>query len=228
MLKHEPRGETVEPADPVRAQKRARILRAALEICARDGAVAARMEQIAERARVSKGTLYRFFESREDLLLAALLESYPQSFRRAAADSAPDPEPDPRVRLRRVCEGLAGDLAELAVQARVHHQVWGVIAGTLGFEERLLHSVRIVHAERRAEFEALVRSGQAAGVFRAGVSPTVVADALDALLAGFVHRASFDPGAASPDALLACLEQLVIGALLEPAPQRSPETSGRL
>jgi len=223
---NEPRGAAEQPTEPVRAQKRARILRAALEICARDGAAAARMEQIAQRARVSKGTLYRFFESREDLLLAALLESYPQSLRRAVASA--DSEPDPHVRLRQVCEELAEALVEQTAHARVHIQVWGVVAGTPGFEERLLRSLRTIHAERRAEFEALVRKGQAAGVFRASVSPTVVADALDGLLAGFVHRASFDPRAASPDALLACLEQLVIGALTGPARQRSPETSGRL
>jgi AcrR family transcriptional regulator len=225
----DPRGakaEPIEPLDPVREQKRARILRAALEICAREGAATTRMEQIAQRARVSKGTLYRFFESREELLLAALLDSYPQSLRRVASGAGP--EPDPRVRLTRVCEALAGALAELAAHARVHFQVWGIVAGSPGFEERLLRSLRALHAERRAEFEALVRAGQAAGVFRASVSPAVVADALDSLLAGFVYRAAFDPRAASPDALRACLDALVIGALMGPSAQRSPETSGRL
>ena len=224
----EPRGANAEPMetlDPIREQKRARILRAALEICARDGAATTRMEQIAQRARVSKGTLYRFFESREELLLAALLDSYPKSLRAAAGA---DPEPDPRVRLKRWCEGLVGALAELATHARVQYQVWGIVAGAPGFEERLLRSLRALHAERRAEFEALVRAGQAAGSFRASVSPTVVADALDALLAGFVYRASFDPRAASPDALRACLDALVIEALTGPTAQRSPETSGRL
>jgi AcrR family transcriptional regulator len=225
----DPRGaslEPIEPSDLVREQKRARILRAALEICAQDGVAATRMEQIAVRARVSKGTLYRFFESREALLLAALLDSYQQGLRRVAAGL--DPEPDPRVRLTRLCDGLAGALAELAVHARVHFQVWGVVAGTPAFEERLLRSLRAFHAERHAEFEELVRAGQAAGVFRRSVSPTVFADALGSLLAGFVYRASFDPRAASPAALRACLDALVIGALEGPAAQRSPETSGRL
>jgi len=40
--------------------------------------------------------------------------------------------------------------------------------------------------------------------------------------------AGFDKNCEAPDALLACLEQLVIGALTGPARQRSPETSGRL
>ncbi len=221
-----PRGVQTEPADPAREEKRGRILRAALELCARDGVAATRMEQIAVRARVSKGTLYRFFESREDLLLASLLDSDQHALRRVIAGL--DPAWDPRERLTRLCAGLAEALAELGAHARVHYQVWGIVAGTPAFEERLLRSLRSFHAERHAEFEALVRAGQAAGVFRGSVSPKVVADALGCLLAGFIYRASFDPRAASPDALRACLDELVIGALELPAAQRSPKTSGRL
>jgi AcrR family transcriptional regulator len=219
-----PHGEPAE--DPAREAKRERILRAALEICAREGAAATRMEQIAQQARVSKGTLYRFFESREELLLAALLDSHAQALRAALAGL--DAAQDPRERLERLCGALAGALDVLGSRARVHYQVWGVVAGTPAFEERLLRALRSLHAESQREFEALVRAGQASGAFRSEVSPAVVADALGSLLAGFVYRASFDPRAASPAALRAVLDALVVGALEPAAPRRSPETSGRL
>ena len=66
-----------------------------------------------------------------------------------------------------------------------------------------------------------------AGVFRADLSPRLVADALAALLAGFVYRATFDARAATPEALRACIERLVVASLEVPAAQHAPE-SGRL
>ena len=57
-------------------EKRRRILDAALAVCQERGVHAARMEEVAARAQVSKGTLYRFFESKEDLFLATIMDSY--------------------------------------------------------------------------------------------------------------------------------------------------------
>ena len=46
--------------------RRRRILDAALAVCEERGVHAARMEEVAALAQVSKGTLYRFFESKEE------------------------------------------------------------------------------------------------------------------------------------------------------------------
>ena len=208
---------------PGHEEKRRRILRAAMEVCARGGVTGARMEEIAAIAQVSKGTLYRFFESREDLLLAAATESYERALGSEDVDTAG--AGDPRDRLTRLFDSLVSALAQVGSHARVHYQAWGVAASAPESEERLLRFLRSFHAERHVRFEALVREGQAAGAFRDDVSPRVVADALVALLSGFIYRANFDPRAATPEALRACLDQLV-RAVLEPA-QRTPE-SGRL
>ena len=50
------------------------------------------MDQVAALAQVSKGTLYRYFESKEELLLATILDSYEQSLGFHAA-RVPDAEP---------------------------------------------------------------------------------------------------------------------------------------
>jgi len=52
--------------------KRLRILEAARHVCAREGYEAATMEAVAAEARVSKGTLYNYVESKEHLFLATL------------------------------------------------------------------------------------------------------------------------------------------------------------
>lgn len=200
------------PRDSAGDEKRARILRAALEVCEQTGVTAARMEEIAARAEVSKGTLYRYFESKEDLLLATLLESYEQALKRV--DFAFDQASDPGSLLGRLCDGLVDVHSQVGAHARVYYQVWGIVADAPAFEARLLAFLRAFHAERHAEIEALVRAGQVSGAFRSDVAPLVVADSIGSLVSGFIYRASFDPVAASPDALRACLTA-IRGGLLE-------------
>lgn len=209
-MKH-PQGSEDEQTETGGAEKRDRILRAALEVCARRGVAAARMEEIAALAEVSKGTLYRFFASKEELLLATILSSYEHARERLDADL--ESVRDPRDLLVRLCDGLADVLVQVAAHARIQYQAWGVVAGTPAFEERLLGFLRSFHAQRNAEIQEIVRAGQAARVLRADVSPTVVADAISALLAGFIYRSTFDPRAATRDALRACFDALIRGYL---------------
>lgn len=61
------------PADP---EKRASILRAAREIFLRDGYKDARMAAIAAAAGVAPGTLYLYFESKQDLVIGLSNELY--------------------------------------------------------------------------------------------------------------------------------------------------------
>lgn len=69
----------VRPAPPRRAEKRAlqrqRILDAARVVFFRDGFMAANLDEVAERAGVAKGTLYRYFENKAELYVAVLAEN---------------------------------------------------------------------------------------------------------------------------------------------------------
>jgi len=210
-----PEGEgRLDRGEARNGEKRDRILRAALEVCAQRGVAAARMEEIAARAGVSKGTLYRFFESKEDLLLATILASYEQGLKHVDADL--QGARDPRDRLARLCNGLTDVLVQVGAHARVHYQAWGITASTPASEAKLLAFLRAYHADRDKMIEDLVRTGQDAGVFRRDVQPRVVADAVTALLSGFIYRATFDPRAASREALRACFDSLVRGFLEQP------------
>jgi AcrR family transcriptional regulator len=193
-------------SEAAHAEKRNRILRAALEICAQKGVAAARMEEIAARAEVSKGTLYRYFESKEDLLLATILASYVQG--QHHVDAEKEAATDPREALALLCNGLTDVLMEVSAHSRVQYQAWGIVAETPAWEAKLLEFLRTFHNERDREIEALVRAGQATGVFRADVSPTIVADGVTALLSGFIYRATFDPRSASAEKLRACFDTL--------------------
>lgn len=67
------------PPRPRRAEKRAlqrqRILESARLVFFRDGFMAANLDEVAERAGVAKGTLYRYFENKAELYVAVLAEN---------------------------------------------------------------------------------------------------------------------------------------------------------
>jgi AcrR family transcriptional regulator len=196
--------------------KRARILEAAFEVCALRGVSAARMGEVAARAQVSKATLYRFFESKQQLLLSALIASYDEDLR--VVYEAAEPTSDPRRELDQTLEGLVRVLENSTPSMRVFYQVWSVVAEDPASREQLDAFMRSFHAERNRELAQLVRRGQLAGLFRAGVSPEVVAQSVDAMLDGYCYWATFDPDSATPDALRACFDTLVRGVLVADAP----------
>ncbi len=63
-----------EEPDSRRAKKRNRILRAATELIIRHGYRKTSMDEVAAHSGVAKGTVYLYFPSKADLLLAALIK----------------------------------------------------------------------------------------------------------------------------------------------------------
>ena len=62
--------------DQKKAESRGRILQAARDVFFRDGFMSANLDEMAEKAGVAKGTLYRYFESKADLYVAVLTNNY--------------------------------------------------------------------------------------------------------------------------------------------------------
>lgn len=194
--------------------KRRRILEAAFEVSRERGVHVARMEEVAARAQVSKGTLYRFFESKEDLFLEMMIDSYQlaQRAREAAEATMPVSQGAAEVLHHRLT-GLAKVLDAVAPRSRVHYQAFGVVADDPSASARLDEFLSSFHRERHEQYEELVRAGQLEGVFRRDVDPSVVAHTIGAVLSGFIYRGSFDPKNATPEALQACLETIFVEVL---------------
>ena len=193
-------------------EKRARILEAAYAECERAGVDGARMEDVAARARVSKGTLYRYFESKGHLLLATILDSYEQFL--PLFDSGSAAQAGPRERLESLLDGMVKVLEEVAPRMTVHYQAWGLVAGDPELKARLYGFLRDFHEARGRELEEVVRDGQEQGVFPADVDVDAVCGGIQALLSGFLYRATFHAEQATAGQLRGSFDALVVGRLL--------------
>lgn len=72
--KHNMSPRTEEQFEAIRSTRRYQIIEAALEVFAELSFHQASISQIAQRAKVSKGLIYNYFESKEHLLEAVLLQ----------------------------------------------------------------------------------------------------------------------------------------------------------
>jgi TetR/AcrR family fatty acid metabolism transcriptional regulator len=143
--------------------KRAKILRAAVEVFASKGYFAARMTDVAHQAEVADGTLYLYFEGKEHLLLT-IFEDVLSRF----ID-----------RLQHEVAGVDDPLTKLRTMIRLHLETLGrdrALASVLQIEMR--HSRRFMSVFSRGrlgEYLSMVRSiieeGQTRGVFRTSISP---------------------------------------------------------
>src|SRR5437870_7324690 len=93
--------------------KRHRILRAAIDVFARNGYFTAKVSEIAKAAGVADGTIYLYFDGKEDVLVTIFREHtrhYLQSLERDLA-SVRRPEERIRVAIRHHLETLGRDKA---------------------------------------------------------------------------------------------------------------------
>jgi TetR/AcrR family fatty acid metabolism transcriptional regulator len=152
-----------------KGQKHQRILEAAIAVIAEKGFFQARVAEIAERAGVADGTIYLYFKSKEEILMAAIDSAF-ASFLEQARREVQDASLTPEQRLRRLC-GL-------------HLQTLGGNHDlALVFQTELRQSVRFLAQFSRTRLveyfdliRATVREGQSAGMFRSEISDKIAAN----------------------------------------------------
>jgi AcrR family transcriptional regulator len=149
--------------DPERT--RARILDAATHEFARYGLGGARVDRIAERAGANKRMLYYYFGDKDGLFLAALEERYAHI--RNAERSLELEQSDPRTALRR--------LVEFTWNYYLEHPEFLTLLNSenlhKGRHVRNSKRVRDLHSPFVAMLGTVLRRGEKAGVFRAGIDP---------------------------------------------------------
>lgn len=182
-------------------EKRQLIFTAAREVINERGFDAAKMDDIAARAGVGKGTLYNFFASKEDLFLALVLDHFERV--RDMVDRESEGGVDPwadmesawRVMLLKVFPELAG-------QWNLTYQLWGILARDAAARERMFAAWRAMYREREQRIVDGIRAGQASGHFRRDVDPDLLAPLLMAMFDGLVDRSMFDTERVDPEKAL--------------------------
>ncbi|MWA07023.1 TetR family transcriptional regulator [Actinomadura sp. LD22] len=82
---------------PARQARYDRVIAAAIEILSEEGQEAVQMKDLAQRAEVSLSTLYRYFPSRDHLLLVVALSKCQAAARQVSAEVPPGDTPRERV-----------------------------------------------------------------------------------------------------------------------------------
>lgn len=185
-----------EGAPKFRRRKAARpeeIAEAALEVFAEKGFAAARLEDIARRAGVSKGALYLYFATKEDIFRAVIVQSVAPNLSRIQALAADHSVP---------FADLAQGLAALAPQLMAKPQIGAVVKMVIGEARNFPEIARIWHDQVvKPALEALsaaISSAQARGEVRPGDPQLYAVGLVGALLAAIMWRETFVPVGAAP------------------------------
>jgi AcrR family transcriptional regulator len=143
---------------PRRAKKRGQILETASRVFATRVYHLVTMEEIARVARMGKGTLYRYFPSKEDLYLAIVDDAFALLIDRLEAErAAPVP---PATALCRMIEAIVETFARHLPSFRL---IQGVEARLLLRKKQVIRARRVHIARLLAE---VIDRGVEAGAFR--------------------------------------------------------------
>ena len=187
-----------------KADRPAEIVQAALAVFAEKGFAAAKLDEIAARAGVSKGAVYLYFETKEDIFRAVVQQAVAPNMQAIRAMIAAHPGPFADL-IRAVPERVAALVEVLPVG--------GVLKMVIGEARNFPQIARLWHDELVAHaLGALcdaVAAAQARGEVRAGDPRTYALQLISPLLLSVIWQETFVPVGAAPFDLRAVARQHV-------------------
>jgi AcrR family transcriptional regulator len=192
------------------------ICAAALSVFAEKGFAAARLDEIASRAGVSKGTLYLYFKGKDDLFRAVVRNSIAPNLDNVIAGArieAPFPM---------LVSGLLERFVDLSEGGRVGAVAKMVIGESRNFPElaRVWHDE--IASKALGAVAALIESAQNRGEVRPGDPRLHAFSLVGPMLMGLLWRETLEPAGGAPLDLRALARQhahTVLAGLLTEAPQ---------
>ncbi len=192
------------PLAPWREKKRRHILESASRIFAKHDYHSVSMDEVARTARVGKGTLYRYFESKEDLYLALLDSTLLLLTERLEEEEKADVSPDET--LSRMVRAIVHTFWQHLPSFRVLN----------GDKARLVIKKRQLFQSRRRRivmlFRRVLEKGAVLGIFRA-VDPVATPSLLIGMVSGAVLNHSDE---ASPEVLAKTIIDVFLHGTLKP------------
>lgn len=139
--------------------KLSRVFEAATKRFGKDGYSETTMESIAEEAGVSKGTLYYYFDSKEELFLELLLD-WLKKFEQLWEEE--DFEDSPVQELIHLHTAMMKTVEETASLGRLMLEFWANASRKKKMEDILNETLK----EYRAKTAEIIEKGKAKGIFR--------------------------------------------------------------
>ena len=186
-------------------KKRHRIMEVASRVFAERDYHAVTMDDVARRSGVGKGTLYRYFDSKEDLFIALMDEGLALLADRLEEEQKA--EVPPTETLSRMIHTIVRSFCQ-------HLPFFRILNGDKG--RLIVRKKQLFHERRRRMVTALGRvleRGMAAGVFR-HLDPEVAPSLLIGMVWGMVLNHS---ERATPEALAAVIVDIFFRGTLKPA-----------
>lgn len=171
----------------------AEILAAALEVFAERGFQAARLEEVAKRAGVSKGALYLYFETKADLFRAVVTEAISTNIERVRAMASAEVPFETAARM-----GLGLMARTLVVDRRISGVVKLVISESRNHPELATIWYETVVEPGVTLIGGLIAAAQARGEVRAGDPRLFAFGLIGPMLLSMVWRETFEPVNAEP------------------------------
>lgn len=169
------------------------IVAAALAVFAEKGFAAAKLDEIARRAGVSKGALYLYFETKEDIFRAVVGRAVAPNIAlvRAAAAAHPGPFPD-------LLRAVAAQVARIGASTQLGGVLKMVVGEARNFPElaRVWHDELVAHA--LGAMSEAVSAAQARGEVRPGDPRIFALQMIAPMLVGVLWRETFTPVGAPP------------------------------
>ncbi len=177
-----------------RAEARpAEIVRAAYEVFSEKGFAAARLDDIAQRAGVSKGALYLYFETKQDIFAAVVKDAVAPNIGQIETFALGFPGP-----FEQLIRMMIPRVAELANASGMGRVVKMVIGESGNFPEiaRIWHDDAV--AKGLGLLTAVIERAQARGEVRPGDARNHAVSLMSPLLLGVIFRETFVPTGAKP------------------------------
>lgn len=199
-----------------KADRPSEIVQAALAVFAEKGFAAAKLEDIAKRAGVSKGAIYLYFDTKQDIFRAVVGQAIAPNVGAVKAMAAAHPGP-----LADLLRGVTGHIAAVVA----HTPLGGVLKMVVGEARNFPEIARVWHDELVSQaigaMTTAIARAQARGEVKPG-DPRIYALQLTApLLVAVLWRETFVPVGAEPFDLHAVMGQhidtLLCGMLTEEA-----------
>lgn len=192
--------------------KRNQILKAALRTFARNGFVRSTMQEIAVEAGIGKGTIYEYFQSKDQMIQetwSTFMQQMDLNMENVThgADSAPD-----KIR------GMVSVTLDIIrntppEQLQIIFSLWGEAMRDTATDNPMFVEMNRFYRVYREMVSLVLRQGIASGEFRPDMEPETTASAFIGMLDGLVVQWILDPDAMNYNLMARHIPDLVLSGI---------------